>query len=119
MTRMPPWVWVVAGLAASNVFMTLAWYGHLQGDMKQKPWVIAALVAWGVALLEYLIQVPTNRYGSGHFSVSQLKIIQEAVSLTVFVPIAVLYLREPLKRDYLYASACILAAVYFMFRGKS
>ena len=102
-------------LAISNVFMTFAWYAHLK-DLKSKPWIIAALLSWGVALFEYLFQVPANRIGHASYSVAQLKILQEVISLSVFVPFALLYLREPIKLDYLWAGCCMLGAVYFMFR---
>ena len=104
-------------LVCSNVFMTFAWYAHLKA-LNDKPWLIAALVSWGVALLEYLFQVPANRIGYTVLSVGQLKIIQEVVTLSVFVPFSVLYLREPLKLDYLWAGLCLLGACYFMFRDK-
>ena len=104
-------------LICSNVFMTFAWYAHLKA-LNDKPWLIAALVSWGVALLEYLFQVPANRIGYTVLSVGQLKIIQEVVTLSVFVPFSVLYLREPLKLDYLWAGLCLLGACYFMFRDK-
>ena len=104
-------------LAMSNVFMTFAWYGHLK-NMSAKPWIIAALVSWGIALFEYLLQVPANRIGFSVMSVGQLKILQEVITLAVFVPFAVLYLKEPLKLDDLWAGLCLLGAVFFMFRGK-
>ncbi len=103
-------------LALSNVFMTFAWYAHLK-ELSSKPWFIAALASWGVALFEYLLQVPANRIGFSQFSLAQLKIIQEAVTLIVFVPFALLYMNQPLKLDYLWASLCIMGAVYFIFRG--
>jgi uncharacterized protein (DUF486 family) len=105
-------------LVASNVFMTMAWYGHLK-NMATAPWYLAALVSWGIALAEYLLQVPANRIGfrQAGFSVAQLKIVQEVVTLAVFVPFAVLYLKEPIKLDYLWAALCMTGAVYFMFRG--
>jgi hypothetical protein len=103
-------------LTISNVFMTFAWYAHLK-DMKSKPWLIAALASWGVALLEYLFQVPANRIGATEFSVSKLKILQEVISLTVFVPFAIFYLRQNVTLDYLWAGLCILGAVYFIFRS--
>jgi uncharacterized protein len=103
-------------LIASNVFMTFAWYGHLK-NLADRPWYAAALVSWGIALFEYLLQVPANRIGAQQFSVGQLKIIQEVITLSVFVPFAVYYLREPLKLDYLWAGLCMVGAVYFMFRG--
>lgn len=103
-------------LLASNVFMTFAWYGHLK-NLADRPWYVAALLSWGIALFEYLLMVPANRIGAQQFSVGQLKIIQEVVTLSVFVPFAVFYLREPLKLDYLWAGLCLVGAVYFMFRG--
>ena len=103
-------------LVASNVFMTFAWYAHLR-DLSAKPWWIAALVSWGIALFEYLLQVPANRIGFTTMSLAQLKIMQEVITLAVFVPFAILYMRQPLKLDYLWASLCILGAVYFVFRG--
>ncbi len=103
-------------LVASNVFMTFAWYAHLK-ELSAKPWWIAALVSWGVALFEYLLQVPANRIGYTQLSLGQLKIMQEAITLIVFVPFALLYMKQPLKLDYLWASLCICGAVYFIFRG--
>ena len=103
-------------LMASNVFMTFAWYGHLK-NLATAPWSIAALISWGIALFEYLLQVPANRIGHTQFSVGQLKIMQEVITLVVFVPFAVLYLREPLKLDYLWAALCMVGAVYFIFRS--
>ena len=103
-------------LLLSNVFMTFAWYGHLK-NLATAPWYVAALVSWGIALFEYLLQVPANRIGHGQFSVGQLKIMQEVITLSVFVPFAVFYLNEPLKLDYLWAALCMLGAVYFIFRG--
>ncbi|MBK8767093.1 MAG: DMT family protein [Burkholderiaceae bacterium] len=103
-------------LAASNVFMTIAWYGHLK-NLASRPWYIAALVSWAIALFEYLLQVPANRIGYGHFSLAQLKIIQEVITLSVFVPFAVIYMNEPLRLDYLWASLCLMGAVYFIFRA--
>lgn len=103
-------------LALSNVFMTFAWYAHLK-ELSAKPWFIAALVSWGVALFEYLLMVPANRIGFTQYSLPQLKIVQEAITLAVFVPFALLYMNQPLKLDYLWASLCILGAVYFIFRG--
>lgn len=104
-------------LVCSNVFMTFAWYAHLK-ELQSKPWIIAALVSWGIALFEYLLQVPANRIGYTALSIGQLKILQEVITLTVFVPFALLYLKEPLKADYLWAGLCLLGAVYFMFRDK-
>ncbi|MDZ7924452.1 MAG: DMT family protein [Marinagarivorans sp.] len=104
-------------LLCSNIFMTFAWYAHLK-ELNNKPWIIAALVSWGIALLEYLFQVPANRIGYTVLTVGQLKIIQEVITLSVFVPFSVMYLKEPLKLDYLWAGLCLLGAVYFMFRSK-
>ena len=103
-------------LVCSNVFMTFAWYGHLK-NLADKPWYAAALISWGIALFEYLLQVPANRIGHTEFSVAQLKIIQEVITLAVFAPFAVIYLDQPLKWDYLWAGLCMVGAVYFMFRG--
>jgi uncharacterized protein len=103
-------------LTLSNVFMTFAWYAHLK-ELSSKPWFIAALVSWGVALFEYLLQVPANRIGFSQYSLAQLKIVQEAVTLTVFVPFALFYMNQPLKLDYLWAGLCIMGAVYFIFRS--
>jgi uncharacterized protein (DUF486 family) len=103
-------------LVASNVFMTFAWYAHLK-DLSAKPWWIAALASWGIALFEYLLQVPANRIGFTEMSLPQLKIMQEAITLVVFVPFAILYMKQPMKLDYLWASLCIMGAVYFVFRG--
>lgn len=107
----------VALLFCSNIFMTFAWYAHLK-ELNHKPWIVAALVSWGIALVEYLFQVPANRIGFTVMSVGQLKILQEVITLTVFVPFAIFYLKEPLKLDYLWAGLCMLGAVYFMFRDK-
>ena len=104
-------------LSLSNIFMTFAWYAHLK-ELYQKPWIIAALVSWGIALFEYLLQVPGNRIGFTVLSVAQLKILQEIITLSVFVPFALFYLQEPLKLDYLWAAFCILGAAYFVFRGR-
>lgn len=103
-------------LAISNLFMTFAWYGHLK-NLATSPWYVAALVSWGIALLEYLFQVPANRIGYTELSLGQLKILQEVITLSVFVPFAVLYMNQPLKWDYLYAVLCMLGAVYFIFRS--
>ena len=108
---------VVALLTLSNVFMTFAWYGHLR-HLNERKWWIAALASWGIAFFEYMLQVPANRIGYTALSVGQLKLLQEVITLTVFVPFAVFYLREPLKLDYLWAALCILGAVYFVFRSK-
>lgn len=104
-------------LTLSNVFMTFAWYAHLK-ELNHKPWLVAALFSWGIAFFEYLLQVPGNRIGYSVMSVAQLKILQEVVTLSVFVPFAFLYLKEPLKLDYLWAALCILGAVFFIFRSK-
>jgi uncharacterized protein (DUF486 family) len=106
-------------LTASNVFMTVAWYGHLK-NLATAPWYLAALASWSIALFEYLLQVPANRIGfqQAGLSVGQLKIMQEVITLMVFVPFAVLYLDEPLKLDYVWAALCILGAVYFIFRNS-
>jgi uncharacterized protein (DUF486 family) len=114
--QLSPVVTSVALLSASNVFMTFAWYAHLK-NLSAKPWWIAALASWGIALFEYLLQVPANRIGYTALSLPQLKIVQEAVTLVVFVPFALLYMKQPLKLDYLWASLCIMGAVYFIFRG--
>jgi uncharacterized protein len=103
-------------LLASNVFMTFAWYAHLK-ELSAKPWWIAALASWGIALFEYLLMVPANRIGYTAMTLPQLKILQEAITLAVFVPFAILYMKQPLKLDYLWASLCIMGAVYFVFRG--
>jgi uncharacterized protein (DUF486 family) len=107
----------IALLLCSNVFMTFAWYAHLK-ELNDKPWIIAALISWGIALFEYLFQVPANRIGYTALSVGQLKILQEVITLSVFVPFSILYLKEPLKLDYLWAALCLLGAVFFMFRSK-
>lgn len=104
-------------LLCSNVIMTFAWYAHLK-ELNHKPWIIAALVSWGIALFEYLFQVPANRIGYSVLSVGQLKIIQEVITLSVFVPFSVYYLKEPLKLDYLWAGLCLVGAVFFIFRSK-
>jgi uncharacterized protein len=103
-------------LAASNLFMTFAWYAHLK-HLNGKPWWIAALVSWGIALFEYLLQVPANRIGYTAMSLAQLKILQEVITLAVFVPFAVLYMGQEIKLNYLYAAVCLVGAVYFIFRG--
>ena len=104
-------------LSLSNIFMTFAWYAHLK-ELSQKPWIVAAVVSWGIAFFEYMLQVPGNRIGYTELSVGQLKLLQEMITLTVFVPFAVFYLKEPLKLDYLWAALCVLGAVYFVFRDK-
>ena len=104
-------------LICSNVFMTFAWYAHLR-NLAHRPWMVAALASWAIALFEYLIQVPANRIGHRELDLGQLKILQEAITLTVFVPFSIFYMKEPLHRDYLWAGLCILGAVYFMFRHR-
>jgi len=113
--------WSVVGqtaglLVLSNVFMTMAWYGHLK-DLRDKPWLIAALVSWGIALFEYLLQVPANRIGYGTLTLPQLKIMQEVITLLVFVPFLIVVMKQPLKLDFLWAGLCMVGAVYFVFRG--
>lgn len=103
-------------LTLSNVFMTLAWYGHLK-NLSSKPWWIAALISWGIALFEYLLQVPANRIGYTELSLAQLKIMQEAITLIIFIPFAMLYMEQPFKLDYLWAALCLVGAVYFIFRA--
>lgn len=103
-------------LMLSNVFMTFAWYAHLK-NLSSKPWWFAVFASWAIALLEYVFQVPANRIGFQYFSVGQLKIAQEVITLSVFVPFAVFYMGEPFKTDYIWAGACLLGAIYFMFRG--
>jgi uncharacterized protein (DUF486 family) len=103
-------------LTVSNLFMTFAWYGHLK-NLAGSPWYVAALVSWGIALFEYLLQVPANRIGYTAFNLGQLKILQEVIALSVFVPFAVLYMNQPLKMDYLYAALCLMGAVYFIFKA--
>ena len=102
-------------LVASNVFMTFAWYAHLK-NLSGKAWYVAALVSWGIALFEYLLQVPANRIGHTALTLPQLKMLQEVISLTVFVPFVLFYMRQPIKLDYLWAALCMLGAVYFIFR---
>lgn len=114
---MRPYVVTIGLLCMSNVFMTFAWYGHLK-NLAHRPWYVAALVSWGIALFEYLLQVPANRTGHGVMSVGQLKIVQEAITLSIFVPFAWLYLKEKPSLDYLWAGLCILGAVYFIFRRQ-
>ncbi len=112
-----PILLTVVLLTLSNVFMTFAWYAHLK-ELNDKPWFVAALLSWGIALFEYLLQVPANRIGYTVLSVGQLKLLQEAITLTVFVPFAVFYMREPMRLDYLWAALCVMGAVYFVFRGQ-
>ena len=103
-------------LVLSNVFMTFAWYAHLK-NLSAKPWWIAVLISWGIALFEYVLQVPANRIGYQYFSLGQLKIAQEVITLSVFIPFALFYMDEPFKTDYIWAGLCLLGAVYFMFRN--
>jgi uncharacterized protein (DUF486 family) len=105
-------------LTLSNVFMTFAWYAHLK-NLRDSPWIIAALVSWGIALGEYLLQVPANRLGYGQFDLGQLKIMQEIIALSVFVPFALFYMNEPLRWDFLWAGLCLVGAAYFMFRSPA
>jgi uncharacterized protein (DUF486 family) len=114
---MNPYLKTAILLSASNVFMTFAWYGHLK-NLSGKPWLIAALVSWGIALFEYLLQVPANRIGHQVMSVGQLKILQEIITLSVFVPFAIFYMKEKLTLDYLWAGICLCGAVFFLFRAK-
>jgi len=105
----------VLGLMASNVFMTFAWYAHLR-NLAERPWYVAALVSWGIALFEYVLQVPANRIGFQTLSLAQLKILQEVITLTVFVPFTLVYMRQPMNWNFLWAGLCMLGAVYFMFK---
>ncbi|WP_194720867.1 DMT family protein [Noviherbaspirillum malthae] len=114
--NLPVTLQTVGLLVLSNIFMTFAWYGHLK-SLASKPWWIAALISWSIALFEYLLQVPANRIGYTEFSVAQLKIMQEAITLTVFVPFAMLYMNQPFKLDYIWAALCLVGAVYFIFRS--
>jgi hypothetical protein len=116
MNPLPVPLQTVLLLLASNVFMTFAWYAHLR-DMAARPWWVAALASWAIALFEYLLQVPANRIGYSVFSLPQLKILQEVITLAVFVPFAVLYMNQPVKLDYLWAALCMMGAVYFIFRS--
>src|SRR3712207_2552058 len=113
---MPPALRTVLLLTLSNVFMTFAWYAHLK-ELNTRAWYVAAVVSWGIALFEYLLQVPANRIGYTVLTLPQLKILQEVITLSVFVPFTLLYMRQPLKLDFLWAGLCLLAAVYFMFRS--
>lgn len=103
-------------LVISNIFMTFAWYGHLR-NLSASPWYIAAFISWGIALFEYMLQVPANRIGFSQYSLAQLKILQETITLAVFVPFAMLYMKEPFKLDYIWAALCLIGAVYFIFRS--
>jgi uncharacterized protein (DUF486 family) len=104
-------------LSLSNIFMTFAWYAHLK-ELNNRPWIVAALASWGIAFFEYMLQVPGNRIGYATLDVAQLKLMQEAITVVVFVPFVVFYMKEPLKLDYLWAALCILGAVYFVFRSR-
>ena len=103
-------------LVLSNIFMTFAWYAHLR-NLSERPWYVAAIVSWGIALFEYLLQVPANRIGYTALSLAQLKILQEVITLMVFVPFAILYMRQPIRLDFLWAAICLVGAVYFVFRS--
>jgi uncharacterized protein (DUF486 family) len=120
MPALSPYTWIVAQaallLVCSNVFMTFAWYGHLK-NLSASPWYVAAIISWGIALFEYLLQVPANRIGHQVLGFGQLKIMQEVITLAVFVPFSMLYLNTPLKLDYLWAALCMVGAVYFIFRA--
>ena len=112
---MPPIITTTLLLTCSNVFMTFAWYAHLK-NLSGKPWYVAAIASWGIALFEYLLQVPANRIGYQTLSLGQLKILQEVITLSVFVPFSIFYMQQPFKRDFLWAGLCLFGAVYFMFR---
>src|SRR5687768_7460568 len=114
---MSPILRTIVLLTLSNVFMTFAWYAHLK-ELSHKPWIVAALLSWGIALFEYLLQVPANRIGYTVLTLPQLKILQEVITLTVFAPFAVLYMRQTLRLDHLWAALCLVGAVYFAFRGQ-
>src|SRR5262245_48482636 len=113
---MPPLIRTTVLLLGSNVFMTFAWYAHLK-NLRAKPLIVAIAVSWGIALFEYMLQVPANRIGAGQLQLAQLKIMQEVITLAVFVPFAVLYMKQSVKLDFLWAGLCLMGAVYFMFRG--
>jgi uncharacterized protein (DUF486 family) len=104
-------------LCCSNIFMTFAWYGHLR-NLSHKPWIVAALVSWGIALFEYMLQVPANRVGYQVMSIGQLKILQEAITLSVFIPFSIFYMKEKISMDYFWAGLCIMGAVFFLFRSR-
>ncbi len=113
---MPTLLKTIILLTISNAFMTFAWYAHLK-NLNNKPWIIAALVSWGIASIEYMFQVPANRMGFTVLSLGQLKMLQEVITLSVFVPFAVFYMHQPLKLDFLWAGLCLFGAVYFIFRS--
>ncbi|MDP2867576.1 MAG: DMT family protein [Methyloversatilis sp.] len=115
MPQLPVWLQTGGLLGLSNIFMTFAWYAHLR-DLNHRPWWVAALFSWGIALFEYLLQVPANRIGHTQLMLGQLKIMQEVITLSVFVPFAIFYMHEPFKLDYLWAALCMLGAVSFIFR---
>ena len=116
MFHIPVFLQTAGLLILSNVFMTFAWYGHLR-HLSSRSWLIAALISWGIALFEYLLQVPANRIGFSQFSLAQLKILQEVITLSIFVPFAVYYMDQPFKLDYVWAALCLVGAVYFIFRS--
>jgi uncharacterized protein (DUF486 family) len=113
--RVPILLQTIVLLTLSNVFMTFAWYAHLK-NLKDRPWIVAALASWGIALFEYLLQVPANRIGSEQYKLGQLKILQEVITLAVFIPFALLYMKQPVKLNYLWAGLCLCGAVFFVFR---
>lgn len=113
---MNPAVQAVLLLICSNVFMTFAWYGHLK-NLSGSPWYVAALISWGIALFEYLLQVPANRIGFQSMNLAQLKIMQEVITLAIFVPFSVFYMQQPFKLDFLWAGLCLIGAIYFIFRS--
>ncbi|WP_217524455.1 DMT family protein [Vibrio metschnikovii] len=117
MFSLPPMLVTIGLLLISNVFMTFAWYAHLK-DLAHKPWIIAALISWGIALFEYMFQVPANRIGYTVMNLGQLKIVQEVITLTVFVPFALIYMKEPFRLDFIWAGLCLLGAVFFIFRPQ-
>ena len=116
MLHIPVFLQTAGLLVLSNVFMTFAWYGHLR-NLSSRSWLVAALISWGIALFEYLLQVPANRIGFSQFSLAQLKILQEVITLSIFVPFAVYYMDQPFKLDYVWAALCLVGAVYFIFRS--
>ncbi len=116
MFHIPVFLQTAGLLILSNVFMTFAWYGHLR-NLSSKSWLVAALISWGIALFEYLLQVPANHIGFSQFSLAQLKILQEVITLSIFVPFAIYYMDQPFKLDYIWAALCLVGAVYFIFRS--
>ena len=116
MFHIPVFLQTAGLLVLSNVFMTFTWYGHLR-NLSSRSWLVAALISWGIALFEYLLQVPANRIGFSQFSLAQLKILQEVITLSIFVPFAVYYMDQPFKLDYVWAALCLVGAVYFIFRS--